>query len=92
MARLESLGGILELVVGAFGEVSSDLGSLIKAMAESRVLFLARELGKPITEGWSSVVISQYRRFFSVLFVKVQAACLTARLGQWPSGPPRDGC
>ena len=81
MARLESLGGILELVVGAFGEVSSDLGSLIKAMAESRVLFLAREMGKPIAEGWSSVVLSQYRRYFSVLFVKVQAACLTARLG-----------
>ena len=74
-------GGILELVFGAFGEVSSDLGSLIKAMAESRVLFLAREMGKPITEGWSSVVLSQYRRYFSVLFVKVQAACLTARLG-----------
>ena len=74
-------GGILELVVGAFGEVSSDLGSLIKAMAESRVLFLAREMGKSITEGWSSVVLSQHRRYFSVLFVKVQAACLTARLG-----------
>ena len=78
---LESLGPILELVVGAFREVSADLGSLIKAMAESRVLFLARELGKPVTEGWGSVVLSQFRRFFSVLFVKLQAAGLTARLG-----------
>ena len=66
--------------MGAFGEVSSDMGSLIKAMADSRVLFLAREMGKPITEGWSSAVLSLYRRYFSVLFVKVQAACLTARL------------
>ena len=81
VARLESLGGILELVVGAFGEASADLGALVKAMAESRVLFLSRELGKPVTEGWSSVVLAQYRRYFSVLFVKVQAACLTARMG-----------
>ena len=84
--KVRVIGGILELVVGAFGEVSSDLGSLIKAMVESRVLFLARELGKPIPEGWSSVVISQYRRFFSVLFGKVQAACLTARLGHLGMG------
>ena len=56
VARLESLGPIMELVVGAFGEVSADLGSLVKAMAESRVLFLAREMGKPVTEGWTSVV------------------------------------
>ena len=68
-------------VVRALGEVSSDLGNLIKAMAESSILFLAREMGKPITDGWSSVVLSQYRRYFSVLFVKVQAACLTSRLG-----------
>ena len=25
-------------------------------------------------------MLSQYRRYFSVLFVKVQAACITARL------------
>ena len=31
-------------------------------------------------------MISQYRRFFSVLFVKVQAACLTARLGHLGMG------
>ena len=68
-------------VVRALGEVSSDLGNLIKAMAESSILFLAREMGKLITDGWSSVVLSQYRRYFSVLFVKVQAACLTSRLG-----------
>ena len=55
-------------------------------MAESRVLFLAREMGKPVTEGWTSVVLSQHRRYFSVLFVKVQAACLTARLGHLGAG------
>ena len=69
------------MVVGAFGEVSSDLGRVISALAESRVLYLARECGKPVTDGWRSVVLGQYRRYFSTLFVKVQAACLTARLG-----------
>ena len=34
-----------------------------------------------MTEGWRSEVVSQYRRYFSVLFVKVQAACLLSRLG-----------
>ena len=32
VARLESLGGILELVVGAFGEVSSDLGGSLSPL------------------------------------------------------------
>ena len=52
MARLESfklIGSILELVVGAFGEVSSDMGRVIAALAESRVIFLVRESGKPVT-------------------------------------------
>ena len=86
VARLESLGSILELVVGAFGEVSSDLDRTVTALAESRVMYLSRESGKPMTEGWRSVVLGQYRRHFSVLFVKVQAACLTARLGHLGAG------
>ena len=72
--------------MGAFGEVSSDLDRTVTALAESRVLYLSRESGKPMTEGWRSVVLGQYRRHFSVLFVKVQAACLTARLGHLGAG------
>ena len=37
VARLETFGELLELVVGAFGEVSSDMDRVISAMAESRV-------------------------------------------------------
>ena len=54
---------------------------MVTALAESRVLYLSRESGKPVTDGWRSVVLSHYRRFFSVLFVKVQQECLTNRLG-----------
>ena len=86
VARLETFGEILQLVVGAFGEASSDLDSVVTALAESRVLFLSRECGKPVTDGWRSVILGQYRRYFSVLFVRVQAACLTARLGHLGEG------
>ena len=79
VARLERNGDILELVVGAFGEVSSDLDRVISAMAESRVLYLARESGRLVTDGWRSVILGQYRRYFSTLFVKAVAACLTAK-------------
>ena len=41
VARLEGLGSILELVVGAFGEVSVDLNRAIPALAESRMLYLS---------------------------------------------------
>ena len=37
--------------------------------------------GKPVTDGWRSDVLSSYRRYFSVLFVKLQQVCLTTRLG-----------
>ena len=42
---------------------------------------LSRETGKPVTDGWRSVVVSQYRPFFSTLFVRSKAACLTTRMG-----------
>ena len=90
VARLETFGNILELVVGAFGEASSDLDRVVTAMAESRVLYLSRESGKPVTDGWRSIVLGQYRRYFSVLFVRVQAACLTSRMGHLGEGA-RDG-
>ena len=90
VARLETFGSILELVVGAFGEASSDLDRVVTALAESRVLYLSRESGKPVTDGWRSVILGQYRRYFSVLFVRAQAACLTSRMGHLGEGA-RDG-
>ena len=39
-ARLESLGDLLQIVVAAFGE----------EIAESRVLYLSRQEGRPITD------------------------------------------
>ena len=89
VARLSTFGDILELVVGAFGEVSADMDRVVTALAESRVLFLSRESGKPVTDGWRSVILGQIRRFFSVLFVKIQASCLEARMGHLGEGTRR---
>ena len=35
----------------------------------------------PSVVGLRSVILGQYRRYFSTLFVRAQAACLTARIG-----------
>ena len=46
-ARLEYLGDLLQVVVGAFGEASSDLDRLLRGIAESRVLYLSKHEGRP---------------------------------------------
>ena len=64
------MGDILELVVGAFGEASTDLERVIVAVAESRVLYLSRETGRPVTDLWwlastaatSQCCLSRYRQ------------------------------
>ena len=68
-------------MVGAFGESSTDLDRITRGLAESRVLFLSREMGRPITDTWTGQVLGQQRRFFSCTFVRCQAACLLARMG-----------
>ena len=72
---------MLELIVGAFGEMSPDMGRVIAALAESRVIFLARESGTLVTDSMMSVVLAQDRRYFSVVLKRFQAACLMARIG-----------
>ena len=79
--RLAELGCLLQVVVGAFDDISTDLDRIIRAIAESRVLFLSRETGRPVTDGWTGQVLGAHRRFFSALFVRCQAQCLVARMG-----------
>ena len=69
--------------MGAYGEASWELDRVVTAMAESRVLYLSRESGKPVRDGWRSAVLARYRR---------QAACLTARLGNLGEGASQAGC
>ena len=86
-ARLEQLAGgggledLLGLCVGAFGDCSTDMDRLIRALADSRALFLAREAGRPLSDRETGHILGQYRRVLSVTFVRSQAACLVARMG-----------
>ena len=84
--RLESLGELLCLVVGAFGEVSEDLERTIKALAEARALFISRETGVPVSDAKAGWILGQYRRLLSCLFVRSQASCLLARMGHLGEG------
>ena len=84
--RLESLGDLLQLVVGSFGDVSTDLDRVIRAIAEARVLFLARQSGRPVTDHWIGQVLGQHRRSMSAAFIKAQAACLVSRMGHLGPG------
>ena len=84
--RLESMGELLCLVVGAFGEVSEDLERTIKAIAESRALYLSRESGQPVSEARAGWILGQYRRLLSCLFIRSQASCLLARMGHLGEG------
>ena len=80
-ARLAGLGVLLQVVVGAFGDVSTDLERIIRGIAESRVLYLSRESGRPVTDSWTGQVLGAHRRFFSAQFVRSQAHCLVSRMG-----------
>ena len=79
--RLESLGELLQVVVGYWSEVSTDLDRIIHAIAEARVLYLAREGGRPITDHWVGQVLGAHHRSLSVAFIRAQMACLTSRMG-----------
>ena len=80
------LGEMLSLVVGAFGEVSEDLETTIKAIVKSRALFLSRETGQPVSDAKAGWILGQYRRLLFCLFVGSQASCLLARMGHLGEG------
>ena len=84
--RLESLGEVLGCVVGAFSEVSEDLERIISTMAQSRVLYLSREARRALSESQAGLILSQYRRRLSCLFVKSAASCLLSRMGHLGEG------
>ena len=87
--RLESLGDVLHMVVGYWGETLTDLDRIMRAIDESRVLYLSRETGRQITDNWVGQVLGQHRRSLSSAFVRAQAACLTSRMGYLEVRPGR---
>ena len=77
----EGLQDLLSLCVGAFGDCSTDMDRIIRAMADSRALFLSREAGQPLSEKETGHILGQYRRVLLATFVRCQSACLVARMG-----------
>ena len=84
--RLEGYGKLWGLVVGPWGEGSKDLHSLVKIMGESSVAARGRARGWEGGEGELGLVLGQTRRRLSCSFVRAQALCLLARLGQLGPG------
>ena len=75
------MGPLLQIMVGAFGDTSSDFSRVIRGLAKSWALYPAGEMGKPVTDTGTGKVLGQYHRVFSTLFVWCQAACLVERMG-----------
>ena len=79
--RLDTWGELQGLVVGQFGEGSQHLHSLLRQLAESKVLAKARASGEPPLDSDVGITLSHFRRVLSTTAVKAQATCLLSRMG-----------
>ena len=73
-------------MVGPWGNGSKDLHQLVRTLAECRVGARTRARGREGPDWELGEVISQIRRSLSLEFVRAQALCLVARLGQLGDG------
>ena len=77
---LQTNGDINGLVVGAFGEGSEDLHTLVQIIAEARVTAMGLARGRPGTEAELGLVVGQVRRMLSTTSIRAQAERLLARM------------
>ena len=78
--KLLQYGDINGLVVGAFGEGSEDLHTLVQIIAEARVTAMGLARGRPGTEAELGLVVGQVRRMLSTTSIRAQAERLLARM------------
>ena len=78
--KLNQYGDIVGLVVGAFGEASEDLHTLVQKLAESKVASMGLRRGREGCEEELGIVVGQIRRSLSTTFVRAQSQCLLSRL------------
>ena len=89
LSRFRNLGGLEEgkLVVGPWGDMSSDFHQLLRIFAETRCARMGRAAGwEGDAEGMLGKVMGEIRRAFSVVVVRSQAMCLLERLAQLGPG------
>ena len=84
--KLLQYGDLQGLVVGAFGEGSQDLHTLVQTIAEAKVKSLGLARGRQGTEAELGIVVGQVRRMLSTTSVRAQAQCLLARMSQVGEG------
>ena len=87
--KLRQYGDIQGLVVGAFGEGSEDLHSLVQTIAESKVTTMGLSRGREGTEAELGIVVGQVRRMLSTASVRAQAQCLLTRMSSVGEGGGR---
>ena len=75
------MGELQCLVVGRFGEGSTDLHILLKRLAEARANNVAKSMGGPTSASEAGLILAQYRRVMATTFIRSQSTCLLARLG-----------
>ena len=80
VSLLQSFGKLEGLVVGPWGNGSSDLHSLVRTLAESRVAHRVRARGQQASDHELGVVMGEVRRALSLDFVRAQALFLLSRL------------
>ena len=78
--KLLQYGKLQGLVVGAFGEGSEDLHSLVQTIAESKVKSMGLARGRSGTESELGVIVGQVRRMISTVSVRAQVQCLLSRV------------
>ena len=83
---LQSYGKLETLVVGPWGNGSKDLHQLVRTLAECRVSARARARGWEGPDWELGEVMGQIRRALSLDFVRAQALCTIARIGQLGEG------
>ena len=87
--KLLQYGKLQGLVVGAFGDGSPNLHSLVQTIAESKVASMGLARGRSGTESELGVVVGQVRRMLSTVSVRAQAQCLLSRVSLVGEGVDR---
>ena len=84
--RFRSFPELQGLVVGAFGEASADLHSLVSHLDLSRGNYVAQSSGYATSEREHSQIIGQLRRKLSTAFIRATGLCTLSRIANVGAG------
>ena len=80
VTRLKSFGRLRGLVVGAWGEGSQDLHSLLDTLATYRLRAVGQARGREGSDSERGLILAQFRRVLSTSSVRAQSQALISRL------------